>query len=253
MKCTARSISTLIIIASLNHIEVCTATCSKKEYTKQAVTIAPFYGLTYPFSLPPLPYAADALEPYIDKETMTIHHSKHHQAYVNNLNDALAKYPEKQKLTLFELLTSALPKNIKKKIRNQGGGHFNHSFFWTIMKPAASENNKPTGALAEQINKDFGSFEAFQEKFNTAAKTVFGSGWAWLVADPSGKLKIRKTHDQDSPLTGHHIPILGLDVWEHAYYLKYQNRRADYITAFWYVINWDQVQQYYEKVQKITV
>ncbi len=220
----------------------CKTTRSKK------ITIAPIYEATYPFSLPELPYAFDALEPYIDKETMEIHHNKHHQAYVNNLNAALKGFPDLQHKTLFELLTSQLPKRVYDAIHNQGGGHFNHSLFWTMMTPKASL--QPTGALAQQITTDFGSFTALQEQFNAAAKTVFGSGWAWLVTDRCGNLSIVATHNQDSPIGDNSIPVLGLDVWEHAYYLKYQNRRGDYITVFWHVINWPQVQTYYEKAKQ---
>ncbi len=219
-----------------------------KTARSRTITIAPIYEATYPFSLPALPYAFDALEPYIDKETMEIHHNKHHQAYVNNLNEALKDFPDLQQKTLFELLTRPLPKRAYHAIMNQGGGHFNHSLFWTVMKPKASL--QPTGALAKQIDTDFGSFESFKEKFNTAAKTVFGSGWAWLMTNRCGKLSITTTANQYSPVSDDSIPILGLDVWEHAYYLKYQNRRGDYITAFWHVINWPQVQTYYEKAKQ---
>ena len=221
-----------------------------KTTKSKTITIAPIYQVTNPFSLPALPYAFDDLEPYIDKETMEIHHNKHHQAYVNNLNAALKDHPKLHNKTLYELLNNltALPHTVRNAIRNQGGGHFNHSLFWTMMTPKASL--QPSGPLAQQIATDFGSFTTLQEQFNAAAKTVFGSGWAWLVTDRCRNLSIVATHNQDSPLGDDSIPILGLDVWEHAYYLKYQNRRGDYITAFWHVINWSQVQNYYEKAKQ---
>lgn len=198
------------------------------------------------FELPPLPYAYDALEPYIDRQTMELHHNKHHAAYVNNLNDALAKYPQYQTWTLEQLVTQydQLPKDIATTVRNNAGGHINHSMFWLMMK---KNGGKPHEALLADIVKTFGSFEAFQEQFNKAAKTVFGSGWAWLCLDPQGKLVISTSANQDSPLKQGLTPILGLDVWEHAYYLKYQNKRVEYIDAWWQVINWDYVQALYEK------
>ncbi len=227
---------------------VCPHSCKTPQ--KKTATIAPIYEATYPFALPPLPYAYDALEPHIDKKTMEIHHDKHHQAYVNKLNAALKDHPNLHKKSLFELLSTLdrLPGKVRDAMRNQGGGHFNHSLFWTMMTPNASKH--PTGELSQQIVKNFGSFSRLQEQFNAAAKTVFGSGWAWLVTDRCGNLSIVATHNQDSPIGENAIPILGLDVWEHAYYLKYQNRRGDYITAFWQVINWPQVQTYYEKAKK---
>lgn len=197
--------------------------------------------------LPPLPYAYDALEPYIDAQTMEIHHTKHHAAYVNGLNAALEKYPDLQDKSVEELLRNIknIPADIQTAVRNQGGGHANHSLFWTIMAPNAG--GTPQGKLAEAILKAFGSFEAFKEEFTKAAMGRFGSGWAWLVVDKDRNLKVISTPNQDSPLMDGLTPILGLDVWEHAYYLKYQNRRADYVQAFWNVINWEAVKANYEK------
>lgn len=200
------------------------------------------------FTLPPLPYPEDALEPYIDKMTMQIHHDKHHGAYVTNLNKALESAPELQNKPIEEVLGNNLakvPESIKTAVRNNGGGHANHSLFWTLMKP--NGGGEPTGQIQEVIKSNFGSFEAFKEKFNTAATTRFGSGWAWLVKDGSGKFEIISTANQDSPLMEGRTPILGLDVWEHAYYLKYQNRRPEYIGAWWNVVNWDEVNKQLSK------
>lgn len=192
-----------------------------------------------PFTLPALPYAHDALEPHIDKATMEIHHGKHHNAYVTNLNKALESAPELASKTLEELLASNLaivPDAIKTAVRNNGGGHYNHSLFWTILAPGAG--GTPTGTLAAAIDSTFGSFDAFKEKFNAAATTRFGSGWAWLVKTSDGKLEVTSTPNQDNPFMEGKHPIIGLDVWEHAYYLKYQNRRPEYITAWWSAVNW---------------
>lgn len=199
------------------------------------------------FELPPLPYAFDALEPYIDRQTMELHHGKHHAAYVNNLNAALAEHPQYQTWTLEQLVTQydQLPSAIATTVRNNAGGHLNHSLFWQMMKPHGG--GQPHDPVNADIIKTFGSFAAFQEQFNKAAKTVFGSGWAWLCFDKDKKLVISTTHNQDSPLKQGLQPLLGLDVWEHAYYLKYQNRRPEYIDAWWHVINWDYVQEQYEK------
>ncbi len=193
------------------------------------------------FTLPALPYAHDALEPYIDKMTMEIHHGKHHAAYVANLNKALEQAPDLQSKTIEELLASncaIVPEAIRTAVRNNGGGHINHAMFWTIMKPGPA--SAPTGNLASAINSTFGSFDAFKEKFNNAAATRFGSGWAWLVS-ANGKLDIYSTANQDSPVMEGKFPVMGLDVWEHAYYLKYQNRRPEYIGAWWNVVNWEAV------------
>jgi Fe-Mn family superoxide dismutase len=194
------------------------------------------------FTLPALPYATDALEPHIDKMTMEIHHGKHHQAYVTNLNKALESAPELQSKTIEQILASNLAvvtDTIKTAVRNNGGGHANHSLFWTLLSPKGG--GAPTGDIANVMTGTFGSFDAFKEKFAAAATTRFGSGWAWLVKDAGGKFDILSTANQDSPLMEGKKPILGLDVWEHAYYLKYQNRRPEYIAAWWNVINWDEV------------
>lgn len=198
------------------------------------------------FTLPDLPYAYNALEPYIDERTMQIHHDKHHGAYVKNLNDALGNYQQFDTLTIDELMKklSDVPEEIRTKVRNNGGGHYNHSLFWTVMAPNAG--GQPTGALAKAIDAAFGSFEKFQEQFAAAAMGRFGSGWAWLVVD-TGTLAIMDTPNQDNPLMEGKMPVLGLDVWEHAYYLKYQNLRADYIKAWWNVVNWDEVERRYQK------
>lgn len=198
------------------------------------------------FQLPPLPYAPDALEPHIDTRTMEIHHDKHHQAYVTNLNNAIAG-TDAEKMSIEDIC-----KNISKlpmAVRNNGGGHYNHSLFWTIMAPNAG--GAPKGKLADAINSAFGSFDEFKTKFNQAAATRFGSGWAWLIKNAAGKLEVCSTPNQDNPLMDvaevKGTPLLGIDVWEHAYYLHYQNRRPDYCTAFWNVVNWDEVSNRFEK------
>jgi superoxide dismutase, Fe-Mn family len=196
-----------------------------------------------PFSVPPLPYAYDALEPYIDKQTMEIHHDKHHAAYVTNLNKALEPHPDLQSKTLEELLVNQcaiVPENIRTAVRNNAGGAINHTMFWEIMGPKAG--GPPTGNLAAAINSTFGSFDAFKEKFNAAGATRFGSGWAWLIKS-GGKLEINSSANQDSPIMDGHHPVMGLDVWEHAYYLKYQNRRPEYMAAWWNVVNWHEVEK----------
>jgi Fe-Mn family superoxide dismutase len=192
------------------------------------------------FELPKLPYAFDALEPHIDARTMEIHHGKHHAAYVANLNKALEGVPEAQGRSLVELMTdlNGLPEKVRTAVRNNGGGHFNHSLFWKTMKPGGG--GKPSGELGEAVNSAFGSFDKFKESFSNAAATRFGSGWAWLYVE-NGRLLVGSTPNQDSPLMDGAKPILGLDVWEHAYYLHYQNRRPDYIGAWWNVVNWEQV------------
>ncbi len=193
------------------------------------------------FTLPPLPYPSDALEPNIDKMTMEIHHDKHHGGYVNNLNKALESAPNLSGKSLEDLLgnnLAAIPENIKTAVRNNAGGHANHSLFWKIMKP--NGGGAPTGEIESVIKSNFGGFDAFKEKFGAAASTRFGSGWAWLVQG-NGKFEIISTANQDSPLMDGKKPIIGLDVWEHSYYLKYQNRRADYIKAWWNVVNWDEI------------
>lgn len=199
--------------------------------------------------LPSLPYAYDALEPYIDTMTMQIHHTKHHVAYLTNLNKAI-EGTEFENMPVEELLANIdrVPENIRTTVRNHGGGYVNHNLFWTIMAPNAG--GAPTGDLAAAIEKAFGSFEAFKEKFTAAAANRFGSGWAWLVVKPNGSLDVYSTANQDSPLMSGDTPILGLDVWEHAYYLKYQNRRPEYINNFYNIINWDQVAAYYQAARK---
>jgi Fe-Mn family superoxide dismutase len=190
--------------------------------------------------LPPLPYDAAALEPHIDAQTMQIHHDKHHAAYVNNLNAALEKHPSLQSKSAEDLIKnlSAVPEDIRTAVRNNGGGHVNHSMFWQIMGPG--KGGAPTGAIAEAITATFGGFDAFKEQMNKAGAGRFGSGWAWLV-EAGGKLAIESTANQDNPLMEGKRPIFGIDVWEHAYYLKYQNRRPDYLAAWWNVVNWDEV------------
>ena len=190
-------------------------------------------------SLPPLPYAFDALEPHIDRLTMEIHHGKHHAAYVNNLNAAIDKHPTLQSRSVEDLLRgiSSVPEDIRTAVRNNGGGHANHTMFWQIMGPGAG--GPPTGAIADAISSSFGSVEAFKEQFSKAAMGRFGSGWAWVI--DQGRLTIESTANQDSPLMEGKKVVFGIDVWEHAYYLKYQNRRADYISSWWNVVNWTEV------------
>jgi Fe-Mn family superoxide dismutase len=195
------------------------------------------------FTLPPLPYAPDALEPHIDKATMEIHHGKHHNAYVTNLNKALESAPELANKSIEELLANnlaAVPEGIRNAVRNNGGGHANHTLFWSIMGPNAG--GAPVGNLAKAIDAAFGSFDAFKEKFAAAAVGRFGSGWAWLVKSGTG-VEITSTPNQDTPLMEGKFPVIGLDVWEHAYYLKYQNRRPDYIGAWWSVVNWQEAER----------
>ena len=193
------------------------------------------------FSLPPLPYAYDALEPSIDKMTMEIHHDRHHQAYVTNLNKAVAGKPELAGKSVEDLLSgiSTLPEDIRTAVRNNGGGHANHSLFWDIMAPG--KGGAPSGRLADAINGAFGSFDKLKETMNAAGTGRFGSGWAWLVVSPGDKLEVYSTANQDSPLMEGKKPLFGIDVWEHAYYLKYQNKRADYLTAWWNVVDWTKV------------
>lgn len=195
--------------------------------------------------LPDLPYEYDALEPHIDEETMKIHHDKHHAGYVTKLNAALEGHADLQAMSVEELISTLneIPDEIRTAVRNNGGGHLNHSFFWQVMKKGGST---PSGKIAEAINAKFGSFDSFKEEFSKAAATRFGSGWAWLVSN-NRALEITSTANQDSPLSDGKIPILGLDVWEHAYYIHYNNRRPDYIKNWWNVVNWDKVNEHYEK------
>jgi Fe-Mn family superoxide dismutase len=222
-------------------------------FLRGAATDSSASTLAYPFKLPELGYPYDALEPYIDAQTMQIHHDKHHGAYVENLNKALAQAPESvQKMSLEELLLNLdeVPENIRTAVRNNGGGHYNHSYFWKLLKK--NEGGQPSGDLAKAIDGTFGDYPTFQTKFSEAATKVFGSGWAWLVTDGK-KLSITTTPNQDSPISkpnDKEIPIVGIDVWEHAYYLKYQNRRPEYVKAFWNVINWDYAAEQYGAVSK---
>ena len=196
------------------------------------------------YSLPQLPYAYDALEPHIDAQTMEIHHTKHHQAYINKANAALEKHPDLGNQDIDELMRNLakVPEDIRTAIRNNGGGHSNHAMFWTILSPQGGGH--PSGELRDAIDKKFSTFANFVEEFNNAAATRFGSGWAWLTVD-GGDLRVESTPNQDTPLSEGRTPILGLDVWEHAYYLKYQNKRPDYVQAFWNVVNWDEVARRY--------
>jgi superoxide dismutase, Fe-Mn family len=201
------------------------------------------------FELPPLPYDYAALEPTIDEATMKLHHDKHHQTYVTNLNGAVEKHPDLDKKTVDELMRNlnSVPEDVRTTVRNNGGGHSNHSMFWQIMTPKGGGN--PTGNIAGQIQTDFGGFEDFKKAFNDAAAKQFGSGWGWLVWK-DGKLAITTTPNQDTPLMQGLYPILGNDVWEHAYYLKYNNRRADYLAAWWNVVNWPEVNKRFEQAKK---
>jgi len=201
-----------------------------------------------PFKLPPLAWAYDALEPYLDGQTMQIHHNKHHGAYVQNLNKAVADYPDPAKKSVEDLTRdlNSVPEKIRAAVRNHGGGHANHSFFWQILKKGGGD--RPEDGLAQAVEQKFGSFPIFQEQFTKAALGVFGSGWAWLSLNPKKELLIESTPNQDSPLMAGNTPLVGIDVWEHAYYLKYQNKRVDYVAAFWKVINWEFVGEQYLKL-----
>ena len=202
------------------------------------------------FTLPELPYAYDALEPYLDAKTMEIHHSKHHQAYVDNLNKALEKYPELGSKSIEDILkdTNSIPEEIRQAVINHGGGHANHSFFWSIMGPKSKA--KPEGELLENINSTFGDFSKFKEQFSAKAMGVFGSGWAFLILTPDKKLALKRHSFQNSPLSDGNVPLLAIDVWEHAYYLKYQNRRAEYVEAFWNIVNWGEVEKTFDLASK---
>ena len=193
------------------------------------------------YEVPPLPYAYNALEPHIDEQTMHLHHDKHHAAYVTKLNGAVEKHPDLQKKSPEELIRniSSLPEDIRGVVRNNGGGHVNHTMFWQIMGP--NKGGAPSGAIADAINKAFGGFDAFKEKFEAAGVNQFGSGWAWLVRTKSGEFQVKSTPNQDNPMMNGEFPVFGNDVWEHAYYLKYQNRRPDYLKAWWNVVNWDEI------------
>ena len=215
------------------------------------VLVRPMTAADAPFTLPALPYAYDALEPYIDAQTMQIHHDKHHQAYVDNLNRAVASDPSLSGKSLDDLVSGldTLPAAVRTQIRNQGGGHYNHSLFWKTLTPA-SKQKKPAGKLAAAINQTFGSQDKLEDSLKAGATGVFGSGWAWLSLDKSNKLILSSSPNQDSPLSSGIRPLLGIDVWEHAYYLKYQNRRADYLAAILHVVNWDFVSARYEELAR---
>lgn len=228
------------------------ATLPAIEMTASAGLLSPRAGLVAQaeageFTLPPLPYAYDALNPYIDTQTMTVHHDKHHAGYVKNLNAAIAQHPELRGKSVEELLQNleSVPEESRVTVRNNGGGHANHTMFWAIMSPTGG--GEPTGAIAEAINATFGDFESFKQEFNDAGAKRFGSGWAWLVLTQDGKLEVTSTANQDSPFLEGNYPIMGNDVWEHAYYLKYQNRRGDYLSAWWNVVNWDEVNKRFEQ------
>ncbi len=199
--------------------------------------------MKYPYTLPPLVYGYDALEPYIDEQTMHLHHDKHHQAYIDHANEAVGKYPELQKTDLVTLLAhlDELPADIRTPLQSKGGGHLNHALFWEYMTPQGG--GAPQGKLAQAITKNFGGLAQFKEEFDTAAKNRLGSGWAWLSVTSTGDLVTSSTANQDTPLLLGHLPILGLDVWEHAYYLKYHNKRPEYISNWWHVVNWKKVQE----------
>lgn len=201
-------------------------------------------SLSYPFDLADLPYSAGSLDPYIDQRTMEIHHGRHHQGYINNLNDVVEENPDLQEMTLGEMLSNLdmLPADVRTMVRNHGGGHFNHDMFWKLLTP---DNSEPHGELEAAINQQFGSIDEFKAEFNATAGGVFGSGWGWLVTDAQGNLELLQTPNQDTPLAEGRYPVIGVDVWEHAYYLNYQNRRGDYLENFWNVLNWEQAEENY--------
>ena len=201
------------------------------------------------FELSPLPYNYDALEPYIDTQTMQLHHDMHHQAYVNNLNTAVGKHTDLESKSLEDLVReiNSIPEDVRTAVRNNGGGHVNHTMFWQIMGPNAG--GEPSGAIAQVISDNFGDFESFKQQFNDAGTKQFGSGWVWLVRTSGGKYEITSTPNQDNPMTGGHFPIMGNDVWEHAYYLKYQNKRAEYLKQWWNVVKWDEINKRLETAQ----
>lgn len=238
-----------------SNIRVANATEQETSLTRQVssghktlVAQAP----TDEFTLPPLPYGYDALEPYIDSQTMTIHHDKHHAKYIKNLNEAIALYPALKGKSIEDILPELknLPAEIAKNIRNNGGGHANHTMFWSIMTPDGQ--GEPTGEVAAAINQTFGDFATFQTAFNEAGAKQFGSGWTWLVMNDQQALEVISTANQDSPLLENKYPIMGNDVWEHAYYLKYQNKRDDYLTAWWNVVNWDEVNKRFQAAKSFS-
>ena len=227
--------------------------CQAAEPAPVAAPAAGKPGIFFPFALPGLPVEFNALEPHIDAKTMEIHHEKHHQAYITNLNTALKAYPDLQKMSLHELLRAGdqLPEAVRTVVRNNGGGHANHTMFWSIMRPTGvhGAGGKPTGALAKAIDDEWGSLEKFQTAFNEAGTKLFGSGWVVLASDKAGKLKLLSQPNQDSVVAADMAPVMGNDVWEHAYYLNYQNRRADYLKAWWNVVAWDLVGNRYESAK----
>ena len=206
--------------------------------------------MDYPYTLPPLEYGYDALEPHIDQQTMHLHHDKHHQAYIDHANEAVGKYPELQKTDLVTLLAhlNELPADIRTSLQSNGGGHLNHALFWKYMRPR--DAGEPQGKLAQAIKKTFGGLAQFKKEFDAAAKNRSGSGWAWLFVTSTGDLETGSTANQETPLSNGQLPILGLDVWEHAYYLKYHNKRPDYITHWWQVVNWNEVQEQFETITR---
>ncbi len=233
--------------ALLGTAAIAASSMIKVASAQQPTATASATAFAGPFRVPPLPYASDALEPHIDARTMEIHHDKHHAAYVNNLNKALADFPDLAKKSVEQLLQNldSVPEKIRAVVRNNGGGHLNHSLFWQMMKK--NGGGQPKGELAKAIDQHFGGFAQFKEKFSEAATKQFGSGWAWLTLGKNKELLVEGAPNQDTPLSAGRFPLLGLDVWEHAYYLKYQNKRPDYITAFYNVINWDFVSERYQK------
>jgi Fe-Mn family superoxide dismutase len=226
-----------------------TGTVLRRLHNKAGQTCDKHRRIPLAHEVPPLPYDYAALEPHIDETTMHLHHDKHHQAYVNNLNAAIEKHPELANRPAEDLLRKldSVPEDVRTAVRNNGGGHVNHTMFWQIMKPKGG--GEPTGKIADQIKKDFGSFEDFKKQFNETTAKQFGSGWGWLIYD-GGKLKIITTANQDSPLSQGHFPILGNDVWEHAYYLKYQNKRPEYLAAWWNTVNWEEINKRFELAGK---
>lgn len=244
-KPTRRDALRLIALGSAAALVAPSLSCAPTVEKQSRNTLLPPAGEAG-YGLPELPYAYDALVPSIDEMTMTLHHTKHHQAYVNGLNAALEKYPELYKQPLEELLhdLEAVPEDIRTAVRNHGGGHFNHSLFWHMMSPDGG--NDPAGVLADAMFRDFGSLGSFKDAFNVAAMGVFGSGWAWLASDSTGTLSVMTTPNQDTPLAVGLSPVLGIDVWEHAYYLEYQNRRVEYVSAFWDVVNWSRCADLYQ-------
>jgi superoxide dismutase, Fe-Mn family len=249
MKCACTHywfIILLCIIAILAYARYKRGTCILNLRSTFHPSVVKFFGFTYPYSLPPLPFAPNAREPYLDAETMSIHHDKHHQAYVDNLNKALKDFPDFQNRTIEELLTNldALPSSIKDAVRNNGGGHFNHSLYWNLIAPGTATT--PTPDVAQAIASSFGSFQSFQEQFEKSALGHVGSGWTWLCISPDKKLTILSTLNHDTPMARGLFPILVIDIWEHAYYLKYRNKRGDFVKNWWNVVNWDYVEKLYK-------